>query len=199
MNASYEKVDKAGAVLFNVNPASPPQPVLTFWIVSAIALAGSVAGGSIGITLFFASLIAFGSFWTKKGPPIARYRKASSFLVSPAGIEICGQTIKTSDVHRLIIRNHIKVRNGTEIVVGYGGPTVSAVGAIGAAATGAAAAGLAISDRAGQKAEQRLQAVSYRVEVEAGGKATTLAGGLYEIVAFGIMSDVGNIMGLPAT
>ena len=81
----------------------------------------------------------------------------------------------------------------------YGGPTVSAVGAIGAAATGAAAAGLAISDRAGQKAEQRLQAVSYRVEVEAGGKATTLAGGLYEIVAFGIMSDVGNIMGLPAT
>ena len=67
MNASYEKVDKAGAVLFNVNPASPPQPVLTFWIVSAIALAGSVAGGSIGITLFFASLIAFGFFWTKKG------------------------------------------------------------------------------------------------------------------------------------
>ena len=130
-----------------------------------------------------------------KGPPIVRYRKANSFLVSPAGIEISGQTIKTSDVNRLIIRNHIKVRNGTETVVGYVGP-LSGPGAIAVAGAGVARMGSAISNRAGQKAEERLQAVSYRVEVEAGGKAITLAGGLDETVAFGVMSDVGKIMGL---
>jgi hypothetical protein len=41
-----------------------------------------------------------------------------------------------------------------------------------------------------------LAEISYRLDAEHGGKATTLAGGLNETTAYGLMTDVSNILGL---
>jgi hypothetical protein len=43
----------------------------------------------------------------------------------------------------------------------------------------------------------RAKAVSYMLCAEAGGRSTTLAGGMTEVTAHGLMTDVSRILGLP--
>jgi hypothetical protein len=121
-----------------------------------------------------------------KGKQANQYRAPVTIKVSPATIDINGKAVPTSELHRLILRNHV---DGTEVFGGvqqYGGG-VSA---------GLQNAGAALGQHLEKKRIQKLAEISYRLDAEHGGKATTLAGGLNETTAYGLMTDVSNILGL---
>lgn len=123
--------------------------------------------------------------------------EGGSFKASPQGIVLDnGESISTDKIHRLIIRN-----NFSDVVIPYsaGGMVGGGSGMTGAAmATGAAignamAAGLtqvAIADK------NRNTAIGYRLDVEFGGNAKTLASGMTETTAYGLMQDVGKVLHL---
>jgi hypothetical protein len=103
------------------------------------------------------------------------YRSAAKFAVRPEGITLNGQFLKTPDIHRVLIRNHLM---GDQEIIVIANRSI---------AEAARADGLAIRNK--------IATISYRVDVEAGGVAHTLAGGLSETVAYAIQSDVARIIG----
>ncbi len=105
-----------------------------------------------------------------------------NFVVSAAGIEASdGTTITSDQLHRLIVRNGVPDIQGGAVAVNTGG-FYSGMQA------GAA------NDRAVNRA--RALAVSYMVCAEHGGRSTTLAGGMTEVTANGLLTDVSRVMGL---
>ncbi len=98
-------------------------------------------------------------------------RHPSSFTVYPDGIEMNALKINRDDIHRLIIRN------------AYEDPTI-----------------IIDTNSSSQRAAlgRRLtrQQVGYEINIESGGKATLLAGGLDEVTANGLYTDVSRILAL---
>ena len=107
-----------------------------------------------------------------------QYRAPAKFRVSKAGIQVNGNNIPTDAIHRVIIRNHVLKAAGDVIVVAN--PNVNS-----GQQNTVAGMNWAIS---------KLGPISYRVDAEARGVPTTLAGGLTEPTAAAIMSDVSRIL-----
>lgn len=166
--------------IFDVTPAPCPKNKNALFIVVPIMFVVAflcLALGAAGIILFFliGGTIAYLGFYRDWRP--AAHRGPSSFAVSPAAIEWHGRTFRKDDIHRLLIRNGM-TRN----------EVANAFIASGARGTGA----YAVS----QQYRSKIATVTNALDLETGGKAYSLAGGLSETTAFGLMTDVGRILGI---
>jgi hypothetical protein len=169
----YEVVQREDRTCFVVQPASAPFPLaLGFFCV--IGLLWMVRAENFVFPALFLGLFLVALLIRWKGPGAARNRKKTSFEVTPAGITISGGEIHRDGIHRLILRNHI---SGAEQDQTSSSPVL--VGGM-----------TAVAGAVGRNYGKKLARVSWRLDVDARGQAYTLAGGLDETTAYGLMSDV---------
>lgn len=120
-----------------------------------------------------------------------------TFVVSKAGINFTdGASVPTERIHRLVMRNAF---SGAVIPYAQGGVVAGGTGAVGMGMAAGAAVGSAIANAGTAIAQadiQRGTAIGYRLDVEYGGAAKTLAGGMTETTAYGLMQDVANVLAL---
>ena len=178
---SYSKDVQGSTTVFNVQPERVPVP----WGLVAVAAVPVTIFLFINVVaaLFVAALFA-ALVWARMRifPAARKFRAPATFSVSPDGVKLGGAAIRRPDIHRAVIRNHVLGgAQGSDFITLHQG-----VGAM-VGATGAAA---------NAKFRGQLEAISYRVDVEAGGVPTTLAGGLTEPAAFAILADVSSILEL---
>lgn len=167
-------------------------PAISIGLFSAVLGTGN--GPSVKstiVTLFgfaFAVLISLGLYklgskllsgWTK------RHRVESRFEIDAQGLRMAGHALPSGAAHRVILRNPVfdteQECNQAMLVVGTG-LTDQAV-----------AAGESIKrtlNEMGRARKRQVGRISYHLDVEAGGRAYTLAGGLDEVTANGLMNDV---------
>lgn len=171
--SEYHKRQDGGVVVFDVTPA--PVPKYTYIVImSGIACLFGLLVGPIG----WLTLLPLGAFGVWFGyvrdmrPPA--HRKPSSFRVSPASVEVSGRTFAKDDIHRLIVKNGIS----NEVI-----PNIAFANPAMGAAMGAAY-------------RVKVARVTNSLELETGGRAHVLAGGMDQTTAFGLLTDVSKVMGL---
>jgi hypothetical protein len=108
------------------------------------------------------------------------HRKPGSFRVSKGGVDVGGTTIAKDNIHRVIVRNHV----------------LEAASGIIIAPTPVHNSGQSNVVAGMNWAIKTLGPISYRVDVEARGVPTTLAGGLTEPAASAILADVSKVLQL---
>jgi hypothetical protein len=173
--AGYGKTLDGGATRFDTEPFGPPIPIMEAVYLGALCAFLIALIPAFGLIV---SLVA-GLLWTftmYRSPKATKWRAPSSFKASAEGVEFGGVTFLARDIHRLVIRNHV---SGLE----SSGPRF-AFGAMDAA-----------SIHMRSKRLRKLAPVCYRLDLESGGKATTLAGGLDEPAAYGLMREAGAVLG----
>jgi len=194
MDSSYrqESLD-GGRVRFTVTPAPVPRasggPVIVA-VLFALFVLGTMGRneGAIGLILRLAIAI-FGGIkihrWLN-GWFASRIDKVRSpggmFVASASGVETSGGvTIPRDQLHRLIIRNGVPDMSEASVVVNDG----SVYGGMQAGAA---------NDRAANRA--KALRISYMLCAEHGGRSTTLGGGMTEVTAHGLLTDVSKVLGL---
>jgi hypothetical protein len=178
---SYTKDEQGQVTVFTTQPEAVPVP----WgllVLPAVPIVGFLFVNVV-VSLVFATIIG-ALVWArmKVFPAATKHRQPSTFKVSAEGVSIDGKEIKRRDIHRAIIRNHVLDGGNPSNFVTLHQGVGAMVGGVGAAANA--------------KAKGQLADISYRVDVEAGGVAHTLAGGLNESTAFAVLSDVSGVLGL---
>jgi hypothetical protein len=179
--SEYQKRREGNGTVFEVAPAAAPK--------NKFALVFGVICGVLGL-LFLSSWPFFGIFlfcgcgvliWaaSKDWRPKAHKTKAT-FRVTPSAIETSGRTFNKEDIHRLIVRNGV-----TDLVERQRLKTEFAHGGAAGAAT-----------VAGYEQMKTLSKIAHSLDLEAGGKAYTLAGGMDEPTAFGLLKDVRKVIGV---
>ncbi|MEQ1929688.1 MAG: hypothetical protein ABL957_04030 [Parvularculaceae bacterium] len=166
--AEYQKAQSGETTTFTVTPASAPK----FWYL--IIIGGLVfLGGFLGLGIFGwvmgGGAIAYGLLRDQRPK---EHKQSSTFSVTPETITVGGRSFKKDEFHRLIIKNPWFDRAGLDVYT-----------------TNANAA-------AGMEHGMKLGELCYALDVEAGGKAHQLAGGMDRTTVFGLLSDVSKIVGL---
>lgn len=181
-----------GRVRFTVTPAKVPAASGAPFVLAALfvlIVLGTMnrSEGSIGLILRLA-VAGFGSIrihrWTNQwfAGRIDKLRSpGGSFVVSPEAIEALSGIIPRDQLHRLIVRNGVPEMNAT-VMVHHDGSM-----------QGAMASG-AHNDRMANRA--KAAAVSYMLCAEAGGRSVVLGGGMDEVTANGLHTDVNRILRL---
>ncbi len=177
--AGYESRQVDGATEFSATPETVPYPIVMIAIPGAFLLLIAFSMG------FFSGLIAaaflYGAMYLlMHSKQATQYRTPAKFRVSKTGIDVGGATIAKDAIHRVIMRNH--VLKSAEGIVVVASPVENS-----GQQNVVAGMNWAIS---------KLGPISYRVDVEARGVPTTLAGGLTEPTASAIMTDVSKILEL---
>jgi hypothetical protein len=168
------------ATEISTTPEAVPYP----WLLVAIP-GGLLVLISLSMS-FFAGLVAaafcYGAMYLLMHSKQATlYRTPARFRVSKTGIEVGGSSIAKEAIHRVIIRNHVLKAAGDVIVVADAHPNSGQQNVV---------AGM-------NWAVSKLGPISYRVDAEARGVPTTLAGGLTEPAASAIMMDVNSVLQIP--
>lgn len=201
--SGYEMATTDNGTEFDVRPARIPFPMGFTILATLCCLPGAIWFAfamnlpSVGFLFVVAGVGMVLFVW--KGGPASKYREATTFLVGPDGIAINGRKLPVNDIHRLILRNHV---DGTQIAgPSYQGPAVaynagSLTGAVGASAHALVGGVAATGEVLAQRRRMKIQRIAYRLDAEARGKATTLACGMDETTAYGLMTDVANILGM---
>lgn len=197
MDSSYERIRlDDGRVRFVVTPATPPRSKGAANIIAgifALAVLGTTPAGTSSVLFFLRFVVAAAGAWYLRkwinrwfASRIDKVRSpGGNFVVSSTAIEASdGTTITAEQLHRLIVRNGIPDIQGGAVAVNTG--TFYSGMQAGAA-----------NDRAVNRA--RALAVSYMVCAEHGGRSTTLAGGMSEVTANGLLTDVSRAMGRQLT
>lgn len=169
--SEYQKREEGNAMVFEITPAKPPRFWLMIGFGIVLVLIGLGAGGG--------GLVAFGGMgafclwygWSRDQRP-KPHRARRAIRVTSDTIESQGKTFKKDDIHRLIIKNPYE---NVEVTVSGGIPTGAAVG---------------LARRA------TIQRICHSLDLESGGKAHLLAGGMDETTAYGLLADVSKIIGL---
>jgi hypothetical protein len=179
-------------VRFTVTAASPPKSKGAANIIAVLFLLlvlGTTGRETSGFMMFLRLVFAVGGAWFLRkwvnkwfASRVDKIRSpGGQFVVSPAGIEAPdGTTVSKEQLHRLIVRNGVPDIQGGAVAVNTG--TFYSGMQAGAA-----------NDRAVNRA--RALAVSYMLCAEHGGRSTTLAGGMSEVTANGLFTDVSRILG----
>jgi hypothetical protein len=181
-DSEYLKRQDGNGTVFEVTPATAAKNKFAM-IMAAICCV-------IGLLFFFNSSPFIGLFlfcscglflWiaTKDWRPKPHQRKAT-FRVTPSAIETNGRTFNKEEIHRLIVRNGV-----TDLVENTGFKAGRSRDGL--------AGGAAISSHQQMK---KLSKIAHSLELEAGGKAYTLAAGIDEPTAFGLLKDVRNVIGV---
>lgn len=158
-----------------------------FWLFVIAALLGYALnfkgdlGFIVGCALFVGLYFGIGKFIVAADK---KHRgQGGGFKASSRGVVLStGEEIPVERIHRLILRNSFSNVNIPLVVGG--------TGAVGAMSVGLGQA--AIAD------QNRNIAIGYKLDVEFGGSARTLASGMTETTAYGLMKDVGGILRLAA-
>jgi hypothetical protein len=191
VDSEYHKRQDGGATLFEVTPASAPKSgfglgigivcLLLAWAAVAIGLSDMSDEGSFALLLggafFCFSLGAVAIFLACLDYRPRAHKFKAAFRVTPDAIETNGRTFNREDIHRFIARNGMSqavISSSFVMIVPRGYAVGSAAGA---------------GDRA------RMMAVANSLDLEAGGKAYMLAGGMDVTTANGLLQDVSKIIG----
>ena len=190
MDSSYQQEQLGdGRVRFVVTPASVPPASGAPFVLAAIfvfLVLGTMnrAEGGFGLMIRLA-LAFFGAprihRWTNQwfAKNVDKVRSpGGDFVVSPAAIEAKGAVITREALHRLVVRNGI--------------PDVQEYGVVQTGSMHSAMAAGAQNDRLANRA--KATTVSYVLCAEAGGRAVVLGGGMTEVTANGLMTDVSRIL-----
>jgi hypothetical protein len=177
--AGYDSHQVGDATEISTVPEAVPAP----WMLVAIpgtllvliALSMGIFGGLIAAGFVYGAM-----YLLMHSKQATRYREPARFRVSKTGIEVNGNSIPKDAIHRVIIRNH--VLQGAKDVIVVADPNVHS-----GQQNVVAGMNWAIS---------KLGPISYRVDAEARGVPTTLAGGLTEPTASAIMIDVNKALQL---
>jgi hypothetical protein len=177
--AGYESRQVDGATEFSTTPEKVPMPLVLIVIPGTLLVLIAFASG------FFYGLIAVGfcygaMYLLMHSKQATQYRTPATFRVSSTGITVGGTTIGKDGIHRVIVRNHV-LKSAENLVVVASPVRNSGQDNI------VSGMNWAIS---------KLGPISYRVDVEARGVPTTLAGGLTEPTASAIMTDVNKLLQL---
>lgn len=183
MTSQYSKSPDQGATTFSVEPAGAPLPVVEILYFAGVCFFVFNFSTTFGFYLgLFATVLWY--FTMYKSPKARKYRQSASFVVSSEGVDAGGRKFSKAEIHRLIIRNHISGAESSSMMFVGGNAGSQFVG-------GMAVAGAVMK----QKRLRKLAEVSYRLDLESGGQAITLAGGLTDTTAFGLMKEVCSIIG----
>jgi hypothetical protein len=179
--AGYDSQQVGDASEISTTPEAVPQP----WLLVAIP-GGLLILLALGAEGFIWGVVAAGfvygaMYLLTHSKQATLYRTPARFRVSKTGIEVGAATIPKDTIHRIIVRNHVLKAAGDVIIVADANPNSGQQNVV-------AGMNWAIS---------KLGPISYRVDVEARGVPTTLAGGLTEPTAFAIMADVSKVLQLP--
>lgn len=162
--SEYFSHANGGEAAFTVKPAQAP--VIWFAVVLVLILYSSWPSTHWIIGALMIGLMAL---LLLRDPRGVKCNAVSRFSVSPAGISVDGQLFKKRDIHQLSIRNKL----GGDVEITYdanrGIPTGTVVG---------------LAHR------RKLAEVGYRVDLECVGTVYTLAGGLDEVTARGLVADI---------
>ncbi|MGH9747432.1 MAG: hypothetical protein ACRD59_15150 [Candidatus Acidiferrales bacterium] len=173
----YESRQGGDATEFSTIPETVPAPWLLVAIPGSllvlIALSMSFIGGVIAAGFVYGAM-----YLLMHSKQATQFRAPARFRVSKTGIETAGNTIPKDAIHRVIVRNHVLQAAGDVIIVANPNPNSGQQNVV-------AGMNWAIS---------KLGPISYRVDAEARGVPTTLAGGLTEPTAAAISSDVCKIL-----
>lgn len=175
--AGYESHQVGDGMEISTTPETVPTP----WLFIAIP-------GTLLILLAFSSgfiwgLVAIGfcygaMYIMTHSKQATQYRTPARFRVSKTGIEVNGNSIPKDAIHRIIVRNHV-LKAASEVIV-VADPNVHS--------------GQQNTVAGMNWAIRNLGPISYRVDAEARGVPTTLAGGLTEPTASAIMMDVNKTL-----
>jgi len=174
--SEYQKRQDGNSTVFEVTPAAAPK---FLWMLILGGISGLLGLVTLPCGLAFLALAAgaiwFG--WSYDARPKA-HKQPSSFRVTAETIEANGQTFKKDDIHRLIIKNGMS----NEVVTG---PNVL----------------VPVSGSMAQGMMQRAEVASMAngLELETGGRAYLLAGGMDATTAFGLLTDVSKVIGFKTT
>jgi hypothetical protein len=148
------------------------------------------------------SFALFAFIWYKSSAFVLRYLRNGfsknrhaydvEILVSKESLEVVGGVkLRVNDIHRLQLINAIDQSYSFQMnnVVAVGSPGMAA------AAVGSAVILNSVAAYANHTAKKNSE-VSYILTAEAGGKSHRLAGGLNEICARGLITDIGNKLGI---
>jgi hypothetical protein len=176
----YNTQQAGDATEFSTEPEKVPAPWL-FLAIPAVLLI--IIGFAISFIwgLICVGFIYGAGYLLMHSKQATQYRTPARFRVSKTGIEVGGATIPKDAIHRIILRNHVLKAAGDVIVVADPHPNSGQQNVV---------AGM-------NWAIKNLGPISYRVDAEARGVPTTLAGGLTEPTASAIMSDVSKILQIP--
>ena len=203
VTSSYAVEKSGNEVIFSVVAAEKRVPIIRrilisfgfFLIIWNVIGRKRDVGFVLAIVGAIAAYISAGKMvlWADK-----KHRgEGGSFKVSSQGIFFnSGESVSVDRIHRLILRNtfsDVVIPYSVGGMVGGGSGMAGAAMATGAAVGNAMAVGLtqaAIADK------NRNMAIGYRLDVEYGGNAKTLASGMTETTAYGLMQDVGQVLRL---
>lgn len=174
--AEYVKTAKGDGYQFQVTPAPKASGGCAGILFSLLlAVLGGLLFAIINKYLAYVAFIGI-AVWAflKLDLRKKNHRKPSSFFVSPRAIEVNEQSIAKESIHRIIIRN---AYDKTPRIQLTGQPVSTGVGI-------------------GHDLRNALEQISYSVDVEAGGKATQLAGGMDEVTANGLLTEINRILDL---
>lgn len=177
----YKTQQVGNATEFSTTPEEVPYPFVMFAIPGVLLVLIAFATGFI-YGILACGFIYGAMYLLMHSKQATRYRKPAIFRVSPTEVEAGGTVVPRDTIHRVIIRNHVlKAAEGLIVVAD---PNVNS-----GQSNTVAGMNWAIS---------KLGPISYRVDVEARGVPTTLAGGLTEPVAAAILADVSKLLQLTA-
>jgi hypothetical protein len=180
-NAEYHKRQDGAEYVFEVTPARAPKFLLrmavgVFLVLFGVAVLSYRAMPGVLIVLFGAWVAWNG--WDSR--PRSHRRASYVFRVSPTAIRWDGSTIGKEDIHRLVIKNARDKRVESSVVVTTPGTPTAAL----------------LTHIASERHDAKIRDVCFSLDVEGGGKAHLLAGGMDETTAFGLLTDVSRIIGL---
>ena len=196
MDSEYrqEPLDE-GRVRFSVTPASVPNasmgPNAVAGILAAVVFFVLLGRGSF-FTFLLASVAAFFTFRFVKSFLQGRFNSTvdkhrspgGTFVATTSGLELAaGERIAKDAIHRLILRNGIPQSPQANVTLMVDSSSVSQ--------------GIAADAAVAREANRaKAASVSYMLCVEHGGRSTTLAGGMTETTAYGLLQDVSRILGV---
>jgi hypothetical protein len=173
----YDAQQVGDAVEISTTPERVPAP----WLLIAIP-GGLLVLIALSMSFFYGVIAAgfcYGAMYLlMHSKQATQYRAPAKFRVSKTGIDVSGNNIPKDAIHRVIVRNHVLKAAGDVIIVADPHPNSGQQNTV---------AGM-------NWAVQKLGPISYRVDAEACGVPTTLAGGLTEPTAFAIMADVNKTL-----
>jgi len=173
-SAEYQKRQEGNHWIFDVTPASSPKS-LWFTVLGGVCILMGLFTGPFGwLTLVPAGAFSIWMGRFRDGRPEG-HRNPSRFVVSPTAIEASGRTFPRDDIHRLIIKNGISNDVIPNVLIPVN--TSTAMGAT---------------------HRVNISKVANALEVETGGKAYLLAGGMDPTTAFGLLHDVSKVLRLEA-
>jgi hypothetical protein len=175
--AGYDTQQVGDAIEISTTPEKVPAPWLLVAIPGSllvlIALSMSFVGAVIAAGFVYGAM-----YLLMHSKQATQYRTPARFRVSKTGIDVGGTTIPKDAIHRVIVRNHVTKAAESVIVVADPHPNSGQQNVV---------AGM-------NWAVSKLGPISYRVDAEARGVPTTLAGGLTEPTASAIMMDVNKAL-----